>query len=83
MNCRDLIIYILENNLLEEPVFKDSTFVGFVTDGDAAEKLKIGPASLKLMLDIYDVEHVNINGTIFIPYDFAKKMPHIRKGKEK
>lgn len=80
MTCKELIIYILENNLLDEPVFDGERFVGYVTDGDAAEKLNVGPASLDVLLDIYEIECININGIRFIPYDFAEAITHIRKG---
>lgn len=79
MTCKELVIYILENNLLNEPVFDGERFVGFITDGDAAEELKIGPASLDVLLNIYEVECVDINGVRFVPYDFADAITCTRK----
>ena len=36
MTGRDLIIYILENNLENEPVYKDGRLLGFLTVTEAA-----------------------------------------------
>lgn len=35
MTGRDLILYILMNNLEDEPVFEEGKFIGFVTDVEA------------------------------------------------
>ena len=41
MTGRDLIIYILENGLEDEPVFKDGKFIGFITTGEAAVQCNV------------------------------------------
>ena len=46
MTCKDLIAYILANNLENEPVFKDGKFVGFITAGEAAAKMNVGVATI-------------------------------------
>lgn len=42
MTGRDLILYILRNGLEDEPVFQNGKFIGFITVGEAAEKLNVG-----------------------------------------
>lgn len=42
MTGRELILYILSNGLEDEPVFKDGTFLGFLTIRKAAEKMNVG-----------------------------------------
>lgn len=79
MTCKELVVYILENDLLDRQVFEDGTFVGFVTYEDAAAELKLGPASMKVIMDVYEIESININGAIFLPCDFANKLLHLRK----
>ena len=79
MTCKDLVIYIVNNDLLDKPVFDGETFVGFITESDATEELKVGLASLNVLIDIYDIECINVGDTRFIPYDFADKLLHIRK----
>lgn len=49
MTGRDLIIYILKNNLEDELVYKDGRFVGFITLEEAAVKLDTGIASTSLL----------------------------------
>ncbi len=46
MTGRDLIVYILANNLENEPVFKDGRFIGFITAGEVAEKMNVGIATI-------------------------------------
>ena len=42
---RDLILYILSNNLEDEEVFKDGKLIGFLTAWEAAEKMNVGIAT--------------------------------------
>ena len=75
MTGKELIIYILENNLESSPVFEDDTFVGFVPAGRAAEELDIGLASLWIMLELYDVDYIEVNGDVYLPFDYKSKFP--------
>ena len=45
MTGRELIMYILENHLEDEPVFQNGTFVGYVSDVKFAEILGVGVGS--------------------------------------
>lgn len=51
MTGRDLILYILTNNLEDEPVFKDGKFIGFVTDVEAAAMLNVGVETINVWLE--------------------------------
>lgn len=46
MTGRELIIYILQNGLEDEPVFKDGKFVGFITPDEVAVNAGVGPATV-------------------------------------
>lgn len=46
MTGRELIIYILQNGLEDEPVFKNGRFIGFVTPEDVAVQSGVGPATV-------------------------------------
>lgn len=48
MTGRDLIIYILKNNLEDKDIFKDGVFVGLMTVEEAAVKFGVGPATIML-----------------------------------
>lgn len=47
MTGRELIMYILENHLEDEPVFRNGTFVGYVSDVKFAEMLGVGVATVR------------------------------------
>lgn len=46
MTGRELIIYILQNNLEDEILFKDGYFIGFMSDKEAAAKFNVGVATV-------------------------------------
>lgn len=52
MTGKNLIIYILSNNLEDEPIFKDGKIIGFLTDIEAAERLSIGVESVRTMVNM-------------------------------
>lgn len=70
MTGRDLIIYILANNLEDEFVFKDGKFIGFVTVGEAAAKANVGDATIYAWITQGWLNCVVIGGTIYISADF-------------
>lgn len=72
---RDLIIYILANNLENEFVFKDGKFIGFITVDEAAAKMNVGDATIYAWITQGLLNCVVIGGTIYIPADF--KAPQI------
>lgn len=67
MTGRELILYILENGLEDEQVFKDGKFVGFVTAEEAAVKMHVGPATIATWAEMYDWPRYMIGNTMFIP----------------
>ena len=66
MTGRDLILYILKNNLEDEPVFKDGTFVGFIQVHEAAAKMEVGTATVLALASQGKIEHITIGGKHFI-----------------
>lgn len=69
MTGKDLIIYILQNNLEDEPVFKDGKFVGFITDLEAAAKLNVGVATIWALISRGQLTGIMVGGTIHVPAD--------------
>ena len=68
MTGRDLILYILENNLENEEVYKDGRLLGYMTIEEAAVKFNVGIETIKIWTAIFsDFEFVNIGNAIFIP----------------
>lgn len=69
MTGRDLIVYILSNNLENEEVFKDGKFIGFITAGEAAVKLNVGIPTICVWLSQKKLDGVKIGDTIYISAD--------------
>lgn len=67
---RDLIIYILENGLENEPVVKDGTPIGFLTIDDVAKRLSFGSAAVRAQITLGTIESVTIGGRQYIPANF-------------
>lgn len=58
MTGRDLIIYILENNLEDTPILE--------TVGQAAERLNVGVATVHTLITLGFLNAVMIKGTVYI-----------------
>ena len=70
MTGRDLIIYILKNNLENEPVFKDGKFIGFLTDVEVARKMNVGTATIHALIKEHRLEGVTIGNSVLVPDEF-------------
>lgn len=46
MTGKDLILYILRNNLENEVVLKDGIFIGFMDENEAAAKFEVGVGTI-------------------------------------
>lgn len=71
MTGRDLIIYILENRLEDEPVFKNGKFIGFVTADEAAVKMNVGLATICAWTHQGRLDSVAVKEGIYIPANFV------------
>lgn len=74
MTCADLIIYILQNDLINEPVFKDGKFVGFVTENEVAIKMGVGVATVRVWMVQEKLDHIHIGDTVYIPANYEPKL---------
>jgi hypothetical protein len=70
MTGRDLIVYILANNLENEPIFKDGKFIGFLTAGEAAAKMNVGVATIYVWVSQKLIDGALIGDTLYIPANF-------------
>lgn len=69
MTGRELIIYILNNNLEDEPVYENGRLFGFMTVEQAAAKMGVGPEAIKVWVRLGRLSCVTIGDTMFIPVD--------------
>lgn len=68
MTGRELIMYILENHLEDEPVFKNGTFVGYMSDTKFAETLGVGLATVQAWVSLGHIQDViMIGANVYIP----------------
>lgn len=67
MTGRDLVIYILQNNLEDKPVFEDGKLLGFMNINEAALKWGVGTATIKLWFDAKIIDGFKIGEEIYIP----------------
>ena len=67
MTGRDLIIYILENNLEDKPVIEDDKLLGFMNVHEAALKFDVGTATIDLWYVLKLIPGYEIGEKIYIP----------------
>lgn len=70
MTGRDLILYILANNLEDEPVFDKGKFIGFVTASDVAMRTDVGLATVHAWIHQGRLDSVTVREGIYIPANF-------------
>lgn len=67
MTGRELIIYILENHLEDEPVIKDGKLIGFASVSQIAVTKEIGIASVYALMQEGKIPFQMVTDTIQIP----------------
>lgn len=73
MTGRELILYILSNNLEDKPVFENGRFIGFLTPADVAVKKGVGLATIHAWMDLGVIEYVVFDGVRYIPANYDSK----------
>lgn len=73
MTGRDLILYILENGLEDEPVFKDGRFIGFKTIDDVAVETNVGSATVHTWIGLNELDSVVVLSGVYIPANYKLK----------
>ena len=80
MTCRELILYILENGLEDEPVFKNGKFIGFVTPTEVAIDSHVGTATVHAWIQQGRIPSTPVLEGIYIPANYTapcKLKPHV------
>ena len=73
MTGRDLIIYILENQLENEPIFEDGKLLGFMNVHEAALKFGVGSATIELWYKLNIIPGIEIKDGVYIPACATKR----------
>lgn len=80
MTGRELILYILENHLEDEPIYKNGKLLGYMTEGEAAEKFGVGLSTIKVWVNQELLQGILVGATIYIPEN-SKNPKDLVKGK--
>jgi len=70
MTGRELIMYILANNLEDEPVFKNGKFIGFITAEEAAARMNVGYSTIYALISQHKIDGIFIRDKVYIPANF-------------
>lgn len=66
MTGKDLIKYILENDLENEPIVQNGKILGFISLEEAAVKFNVGTATVSAWYSLGVIEGFDLCGRIFI-----------------
>lgn len=69
MTGRDLIIYILNNGLEDDAIEIDGRFFGFMSEGEAAVKFKVGIATIRTWCATGIIDGVMMGGEYYVDPD--------------
>lgn len=75
MTGRELIIYILENHLEDEPVIQGDKILGFLDINEAAQKFNVGPATVFAYTTLGYLKHDVLHKTLLIPANAEVNFP--------
>lgn len=67
MTGRDLIIYIIQNRLEDEEVYKDGVFLGFMGEVEAALYFGVGLSTIRTWFEEGMIPGIKLGNLIFIP----------------
>lgn len=71
MTGKELILYILQNNLEDVIVLKDCIFMGCMTEEDAAVKFGVGTATIRAWYHCKMLEGTMIGDSLYFHKDVA------------
>ena len=75
MTGRDLIIYILQNNLEDKLIFEDGNIPGLMTIEEVAKYFDTGTATVKAWIACNFISSVTIGNNVYIPQSALKHSP--------
>lgn len=67
MTYRELIIYIIENHLEDEQVFKDGKPIGFCTVEEIAAKFEVGVVTVQVWISRGMLPSIKLGNVTYIP----------------
>ena len=81
MTGREFMLYILRNNLENEPIIKDGKLIGSLSIDEVAVEFNVGRATVKTWIDVGLVDGFKIgNETFILPTDKLQVTRLVRLG---
>lgn len=71
MTGKELILYILQNDLEDVDVFEDGFFIGFMSEGEAAVKFGVGMATVRAWYHDGKLKGIPIGDSLYFLKDTA------------
>lgn len=66
MTGKELILYILQNNLEDEQISFENGFLDFITVNEAAAKYEVGPETVRIWFALKIIDGVQIGNEVYI-----------------
>ena len=82
MTGRELIIYILENGLEDEPVVKDGKLIGFMSVADVAVAMEVSYPTVLVWANQGMLDSVHFDNKINIPISSFQSLLNKKERKE-
>ena len=79
MTGKELILYILQNNLEDTVVLKDGFFIGFMTEVEAAAKFGVGIETIRAWYYCECIEGTKIGDSLYFLKDVADPRSKIQE----
>lgn len=83
MTGRELILYILQNNLENEDVFRDDRFMLLKTLGEVAEECGVGKETVHTWAKLNMIPSAFIGETLYIPANYISPLRNTNDTKNK
>lgn len=83
MTGRELILYILQNNLENEDVFQDGKFIALKTLGEVAEECGVGKETVHTWAKLNMIPSAFIGKTLYIPANYISPLRNTNDTKNK
>lgn len=80
MTGKELILYILQNNLEDTIVLDKCFFIGFMTEEEAAAKFEVGIATIRAWYDCKMLKGTKIGDSLYFRKDIADPRIKIETG---
>ena len=82
MTGKELIMYILQNNLEDTVVLENGFFVGFMTETETAVKFGVGTETVRTWYRQKMIEGIKVGDSLYFRKDVVDPRTKIKMGKE-